>query len=229
MPEQTDKSLPPFKVMDCTLITRMGGVDNAMNLRELRERVATCPVDCIFHHFYETLIRPSFDDPEFRNDFAVWASRELRDRVLAERLGVLNPYEFENMEQLRAAILELLDERLAELPNIPWAPKGHEFYFMRAVTVIFPTGIEIHTLEELARRLPRLSHGSLYYHVIEAHRRPPLRRDDFTAWMLQLPEPPHELIRDLERIDFYFLTLAELRESLISTVQRHLFGEEAHA
>ena len=82
---------PPFKVQDCAIITRMGGVSSAVNLRELRERIAVCPNETLYHHFCETLVRPTFDDPEFRNDFAVWASRHLRDRVLAERLGIIKP------------------------------------------------------------------------------------------------------------------------------------------
>ncbi|MEW5995051.1 MAG: DUF5752 family protein, partial [Candidatus Zixiibacteriota bacterium] len=137
----TEKTNMPFQVKDCTLITRMGGVETAINLRELRERAAICPIECIFHHFCETLIRPTFDDPEFRNDFAVWSARQLRDRVLAERLGIINPYSLENFEQLREKVLEIMDDRLAELPHIPWVPKGRDFRFMRAVTVVFDTGV----------------------------------------------------------------------------------------
>ncbi|HKL49292.1 MAG TPA: DUF5752 family protein, partial [Desulfuromonadales bacterium] len=62
-----------FRVRDCALITRMAGISSALNLRELRERVATCPLESLYHHFCETVIRASFDDPEFRNDLAVWS------------------------------------------------------------------------------------------------------------------------------------------------------------
>ncbi len=72
-----------FRVKDCALITRMAGISSVMNLRELRERLAVCPLESLYHHFCETQIRASFGDPEFRNDFAVWASRYRGDRVLA--------------------------------------------------------------------------------------------------------------------------------------------------
>jgi hypothetical protein len=194
----------------------MGGVDTAMNLRELRERIAVIPVECIFHHFYETLIRPTFDDPEFRNDFAIWASRHLRDRVLAERLGILNPYSFEDFEQLRATIIDIIDERLSEIPHIPWVPKGHEFHFMRAATVVFDTGVMLCTPEDLLEHIPKMSLSTIYYHFVEARRRTPVRSDDFTAWLDGLSEPPLELIQALEQIDFYFLNLRELKEKLVA-------------
>ncbi len=214
----------PFQVRDCTIITRMGGVDTAMNLRELRERVAAIPVECIFHHFHETLIRPTFDDPEFRNDFAVWASRHLRDRVLAERLGILNPYSFEDFEQLRATIIDIIDERLSEIPFIPWVPKGQEFHFMRAATVIFDTGVVLCTPGDLLEHIPKMSLSTIYYHFVEARRRTPNRSDDFTAWLQGLTESPLEIIQALERIDFYFLNLTELKAKLVKTAKN--FNQE---
>jgi hypothetical protein len=205
----------PFKVRDCALISRMGGIDPAMNLRELRERVVVCPVECIFHHFYETLIRPSFDDPEFRNDFAVWVSRQLRDRVLAERLGILNPYDFKDFEELRGAIVELIDERLSEIPYVPWVPKGQEFHFLQAVTVVFDTGVELHSPQDLVEHLPKMSLSTIYYHFVEARRRTPTRLDDFTVWMSDLQNPPQALIQSFRQIDFYFMALPEMKEKLI--------------
>jgi hypothetical protein len=216
---EAEKVDQPFHVKDCALITRMGGVDTAMNLRELRERVATCPVECIFHHFYETLIRPTFDDPEFRNDFSVWTSRQLRDRVLAERLGILNPYNFRDFEELRARIVDVIDERLSEIPYIPWVPKGQEFHFMRAATVIFDTGVVLYTPEDLVAHIPNMSLSTIYYHFLEARRRTPVQSDDFTAWLDGLMEPPRDLIDAFNHVDFYFLTLHELKDKLISVTK----------
>lgn len=215
----TEKANMPFEVKDCTIITRMGGVDTAVNLRELRERVGICPVECLFHHFCETLVRPTFDDPEFRNDFAVWSARQLRDRVLAERLGVINPYSFDNFEQLRELVLEIIDERLSELVYIPWVPRGNDFRFMRAVTVVFDCGITLKTPNDLIKHLPNFSHSSAYYHFIEARRRTPDKSDDFSTWLAGFGSGTEKLISALKGIDFYYLTLPELKESLINAVR----------
>ncbi len=217
MAEKTDR--PPFKVQDCAIITRMGGVSSAVNLRELRERIAVCPDETLYHHFCETLVRPTFDDPEFRNDFAVWASRHLRDRVLAERLGIINPYVFENIDSLREKVLDILDERLSEAPYIPWVPKGEEFRFMRGVTIVFDTHAELETAEDLVNHLPDMSLSAIYYHFVEARRRTPDRTDDFTTWLADLETKPEELLRAFAHIDFYFLNLSELKDALVKVAQ----------
>ncbi|UCC45135.1 MAG: hypothetical protein JSU65_04265 [Candidatus Zixiibacteriota bacterium] len=218
----------PFEIRDCTLISRMAGLDTALNLRELRERLLVCPVECLFHHFCETVIRPAFDDPEYRNDIAIWASRDLGDRVLAERLGVVNPYALGDFETLRATVLDLIDERLAELPNIPWVPKGHDFRFMQAVTVVFDTGHKLHSPADLRKKLPHMSLSSIYYHFVEARRRTPDGMDDFTAWLLNFGGQTRAVVEALDTIDFYFLTLPTLKRALVETVQQTIAEEPAH-
>ena len=225
---KTEKTNMPFEVKDCTIITRMGGVPSAVNLRELHERIAVCPVECLFHHFCETLIRPTFDDPEFRNDFAVWSARQLRDKVLAERLGVINPYSLDNFEQLRELVLEIIDERLSELVYVPWVPRGDDFRFMRAVTVVFDCGIELKTPDDFVQQLPNFSHSSIYYHFVEARRRTDDKSDDFSAWLSGFGTGTEELIGALKGIDFYYLTLPELKTSLIKATQ-HMGAEVGHA
>jgi len=209
----------PFEIKDCALISRMAGIDTAINLRELRERLLICPVECLFHHFSETLIRPTFDDPEYRNDFAIWASRNLRDRVLAERLGIINPYALDSFETLRAVLVDIVDERLSEVPFIPWVEKGEDFRFMRAVTVVF------HTLRS---QLSRMSLSSIYYHFVEARRRTEDGSDDFTAWLAGFGTGTGVMIDALKGIDFYFLTLFELKRQLISVLERATSAEPTY-
>jgi hypothetical protein len=217
---QTEKGNMPFKIRDCTIITRMGGVDTAVNLRELRERIARCSVEVLFHHFCETHIRPTFDDPEFRNDFAIWAARQLRDRVLAERLGVINPYTFSNMEELREHVLDTLDERLSEVGFNQWVQPGRDFRFMRAATVIFETGLELLKPEDLVLAVPHISTSSVYFHFIEARRRTENYTDDFSLWLEGFGRGVEPMIESLRSIDFYFLTLPEIKESLIAALNR---------
>ncbi|MBD3257832.1 hypothetical protein GF377_05315 [candidate division GN15 bacterium] len=221
----TDRNNMPFDVKDCTLITRMAGVDTALNLRELRERLQHCPLESLFHHFCETVIRPTFDDPEFRNDFAIWAARHLQDRALAERLGILNPYEFASFEDLRQTVIDIIDDRLAEVPYVPWVKQGNDFRFMRAVTVIFDTGLQLHTPDDLVKAIPEMSLGSIYYHYVEARRRTDNGDDDFTAWLVGFGDGPSELIAALSSIDFYFMSLYELQDQLEQAVRP--FAEES--
>ncbi len=224
---KTEKVNMPFDVKDCALIARMAGIDTALNLRELRERLKIAPVECLFLHFCETQIRPTFDDPEFRNDFAIWTARELHDRVLAERLGIINPYANGSFEELRTMAIEIIDDRLAELPFVPWVHKGQDFRFMRAATVVFDTGVQLHKPEDLIVALPEMTLSTIYYHYIEARRRTEKSIDDFSQWLEGFGEGVEPLLSSLRNIDFYFMSLPELKDHLLAAV-RAAVGERAH-
>lgn len=221
---KTENQSMPFEVKDCALITRMAGIGTAMNLRELQDRIGICPVECLFHHFCETVIRPTFDDPEFRNDFAIWAARELRDKILAERLAIMNPYKLGSFEDLRLQLMDILDERLSEVAYIPWAQRGREFYFKQAVTVVFDTGLALVEPRDLLDALPHLSMGSVYYHFVEARRRTDGGLDDFSAWMKEFATETGPIREALAGVDFYFLTLSELKRTLIQTLGKVMRG-----
>ena len=104
----------PFEIKDCALLRRMSGLPPAVNLRELRERIVACSPDVLYHHFCDTQLAPSSDYPDYRNDFAIWARRRLGDQIVAERLGMIDPYVFPSMEELRQTVLDIIDERLTE-------------------------------------------------------------------------------------------------------------------
>jgi hypothetical protein len=212
--------MTPFEVKDCALLTRMSGLPPAFNLRELRERIAVCGVNVLFHHFCETTLRGTFDNPDYRNDFAVWSKMYLGDRVVAERLGILDPYEFSTHEEFRAAILEVIDERLGDTTMIPWARPGDELYFMEATMVVFDTGIRISQPSELAAAIGAMTNGSVYYHFLEARRRDPVGKDDFTEWILanDTGGKSRAYVDVLCSIDFYFYTLPDLRKALIKVL-----------
>ena len=204
----------PFEVKDCALLMRMSGLPAAMNLREMRDRIAVCDADVLYHHFCETTLRPMFDDPDYRNDFAVWSKMYLGDRVLAERLGILDPYSFGGMEELRAAVLEIIDDRFGELTMVPWVRSGDEFLFRQSTTVVFDTGVRIEEPKDLHRAILRMTNGSVYYHFLEALRRPPVGKDDFSAWLLNGGAEFEPYLRILGSIDYQFHSLAHLREDL---------------
>jgi len=210
--------LSPFEVKDCALLIRMSGLPPAMNLRELRERIAACDESVLYHHFCETTLRPTFDDPDYRNDFAVWSKLYLRDRVLAERLGILDPYVPGGMEEVRSATLEVIDDRLGELAMIPWVRPGDEFLFKEATTVVFDTGERVRNPRELAPAIQRMTNGSVYYHFLEALWRPPVGMDDISAWLHDAGEEFAPYLVSLGAIDIQFHSLARLRNELVRTL-----------
>lgn len=213
--------MEPFVIMDCTLLSRMSGLPPALNLRELRDRITICSENVLYHHFCETTLRPTFDDPEYRNDFAVWAKQSLGDRILAERLGIIDPYEADSMGDLRQLLLEVIEDRLSELsPWVPMVRQGGEFYFMEAISVVFDTQERITNPRKLPEAVKHMTNGSIYYHFLEALLRPPLQKDDFTAWLSGIGEAGKPYLDAIAAIDPYFKTLGELRNELVRVLRK---------
>lgn len=210
--------MKPFEIKDCALLVRMSGLPPAINLRELRMRIGACSESVLIHHFCETLLRPTFDNPDYRNDFAVWTKLYLGDRVLAERLGVIDPYAMRSVEELRNVVLEILEDRLSEESDVSSVSRGDEFYFLEATTVTFDTGDRITHPRELAAAVRGMTNGSVYYHFLEARRRLAGGTDDFSAWLQEEKEKYRKAIDALASIDFYFYSLAELRREIVQAV-----------
>jgi hypothetical protein len=221
VPENHAVKSYPFYVKDCALICRMAGVHAAVSLRELRARVETCPAASLYHHFCETKLRPSFDDPEYQNDFAAWAARSLRDQALAERLGVINPYDYPDLEDLRDLLLDVLDDHLAEVPINPQAIQGDHFHFMQAMTVVFDTRVIIDSVPRLLPAIAKMTPGSIYFHFIEARRRTEDGLDDFSTWLIPKGGDAAEVAAEFANVDFYYLSLRELQDRLASILKSH--------
>jgi hypothetical protein len=208
----------PFRVMDCALTIRSMG-RSAQTLRELRDHIAHVPADSLSHHFYDSLLRPAFDHPEYRNDFALWARYQLRDAPLAERMAMLDPLDHPDLEGLRAALLDVIEDRLSSEGEVPHAARGKEFHFLRSQFVVFSTGDEALTPLQLGSMIPRLSTGSVFFHFIDARHRNPRLEDDFSGWLRAWGESCGSIVRRLEAIDVYLWSLSELRGRLAACFQ----------
>lgn len=218
-----DTGTKPFRVKDCALITLATGI-KALDLRELRARLETIDDACIYHHFWGSRLRPCFDDPEFHNDFAVWAHRALHDKTLAERLSVIDPVEFSSIRDLRQELVEVIEQRLDESELAGWTRADEPFNFLRSQIVVFDTHKELSDPEELAREVPQMGTGSIFYHFIDARRRTPDSIDDFREWLLGFGSRYADLVGLIATVDPYFPTLVELRDRLGSLFKTYFGG-----
>lgn len=215
----------PFEVKDCALVAVSTG-KRAQNLRELRDRLIDIHPGSIYFHFWGGLLRPRFDDPQFNNDFASWAHYAIHDNYLAERLGVIDPTDFEDMEALRQELIDVIEQRLEEVePN--WALPDQQFHFTRSQIVVFNAQATLFEPADLVEALPRMSLGSIFYHFIDARRRPPFGVSDFNQWLVGFGEEYAELWDDLAAVDPYFVNLTELRQYL-STIVKDFFRRASH-
>lgn len=205
--------IEPFAVRDCALIAIATG-KRAQNLRELRELLREIDLNCIYYHFWGGLLRPRFDDPEYHNDFAIWIAHSLHNKILSERLAVIDPVAYESLEELRSELIDIIEESLDETEYPIWANRDDQFEFIRSQTVVFDANIAVKQPAELIELLPRMSPGSIFFHFIDGRRRNANGMDDFSNWLFEFGAEHQKLIESIQQIDPYFSSLRELRRQL---------------
>lgn len=210
-----------FAIKDCALVIVATG-QRAQTLREMRDILRDIHPGCIYHHFWGTLLRPQVVDREYNNDFAMWCYHNLHDSTAAERLAVIDPADFSDLEELRQEVIEVIDERLDETELMLFARADQQFHFARSVIVVFDTHKRLSEPRELVEALPQMSVGSVFYHFIDARRRESNGMDDFRAWLMGLGPEYTELCDSVAEIDPYFESLFTLRERL-TEVFAHYF------
>jgi hypothetical protein len=176
----------------------------------------------MYYHFWDTLLRPRFVDPEYQNDFAAWAYHELHDRRLAERLAIINPTDFKMMDDLRQQVIDVIEERMDEEDFVPIAEVEHPFFFMRSQVVIFDTDIRFNTPRELAAYVPQMPISSIFYHFVDSRRRTVSNENDFSEWLWNFEKQCCVLAEKINTIDPYFNNLSELRDQLSIVFAKYL-------
>ncbi|HYQ47982.1 MAG TPA: DUF5752 family protein [Thermodesulfovibrionales bacterium] len=204
----------PFEFGQCIGILKATG-KRARNLRELRDSIETASNESLYHHTYQYLL--SGHILEYTNDFALWAGESLGERVLAEHLSNIDPYEFSNINDLRLRLLEVIDDYLVTFPEPREAMSGDEFYLQETVTLVFPIGIKANNLAEFLIAVRFIDAGSLYYHFYDARYRLGRGRDDFSAWFEALGN--RELVEKIRAIDPFMHTIEGIRGHIIEAVE----------
>lgn len=212
--------IEPFSIKDCALVALATG-RKARQLQEFRTELTGIDTASIYHHFWGGLLQSRFGEREYNNDFAAWVRHGIHDAVLAERLSALAPSNFSDMEALRREIIELIDVRMDEEEHLFWTRATQQFEFVRSQIVVFDTERQLHEPDELVSAMTRLSIGSVFYHFIDARRRTPDGRDDFSDWLTVFDSKFTPLRERLAGIDPYFGTLSDLRGRLVQVFDEH--------
>ncbi|MFZ5432924.1 MAG: DUF5752 family protein [Calditrichota bacterium] len=213
--------IEPFALKDCSQITISTG-KHAYSLRELNTHLREVEIESIYQHFWGGRLAAQFDEPEFQNDFASWVSRGLHDQALSEQLGILNPTDYPDLEDLRTEIIDIVETRLAQQDFLSWMQVDHPFSFVRAQIVVFDTHRRLHDVHELAAAIPTISVGSIFYHFIDARRRDPIGKDDFRAWLDNFENEHDGLSEELAAVEPYFGSLTDLRAQLTDVFHKYL-------
>jgi hypothetical protein len=172
----------PFRFLGCIELREILG-QRARDERELMELLEQVPVGSVYYHTHSVFLRHYRVTGAYPNDFANWAASQVRDQVLAERLAVVDPFEFHALDRLREELISVIDDHIAPLNPVPRVVFGEPFFFVQAHIVEVPIGLEARTLEEFSRHLREVDASSIYFHTLEAKVRRGRRQGDFAAWL----------------------------------------------
>jgi trehalose synthase-fused probable maltokinase len=203
----------PFGFMACLELREFVGL-RAENERQLADLIDEVSPDSIYYHTHGFFLRHKFVAGTYPNDFATWAASQVRDRVLGERLAMVDPANFSDLQALREELVSVIDDHLRGLQIVPGVFLGEPFEFIQSRIVEIPTGIQVRTLEEFRDALLDVDVSAIYFHLVEARMRLGRGQNDFAAWLeygLNLPD----LAAKARAIDPYAGSLERARTRLI--------------
>ena len=213
----TDKG---FQFYKCYTIVELTG-DQARDIKEFVEILRYVDSASIFGHTHRTFFKHHFARDLYSNDFAYWISEVLQERRLGERVASIDLTRYQDIEQLRKDLIEIIESYIANQVQFRSVPKGEEFHFTKAISLIQPTCYVGHSIHEFLDCLKRVDISSLYYHFFEADLRLKRATNDFSFWIEDTLNGA-ELAHKIQRINPYMSTLEELREKIVKLIKAYL-------
>ncbi len=203
----------PFSFVACLEVLEFVGM-RAENERQLAELIEEVPLDSIYYHTHSHFLRHKFLGGAYPNDFATWAAIQVRDRTLGERLAMVDPGAFPNLQALREELVAVIDDHLRDLQIVPGSIFGEPFEFIQSRLVEIPTGLQAATLQEFRDVLLEVDLTAIFYHLMEARMRLGRGQNDFAAWLERGLGLPHLTTR-IQAVDSYAGSLEQTRSRLV--------------
>jgi Family of unknown function (DUF5752) len=206
-------SVKPYSIYACADVREILN-RRAHGEQELLDGIEEVDAASIYYHTHSYYLHGKYDYDLYPNDFATWVAEEVRDRLLSERLAVLDPFQFEDLEALREELLTTIDDHIDSLGFSPRALSGEAFHFFRAHIISFPTGVTVKSRQELSRAIADASPSSLFYHFFEDAFRKGARNGSLVQWVAEELRDRH-LAEELSQFNPYRLHMDQIRSQLL--------------
>jgi hypothetical protein len=203
-----------FEFKQCITMLKATG-KKARSLRAFRDALAAVSKGSIFHHTYQYFLKGHI--LEYTNDFAHWAGESLEERALAEHLSNIDPYDSNDIEEVRKALVMAVDDYLERFPEPRETMPGDEFYFNETVSFVFPAGVRARNLAEFLMAIKYVDSSSLYYHFYDARQRLG-GSDDFSVWF-EVTLGKSDLAKRVRAIDPFMHSIEGIRERIAAAVE----------
>lgn len=173
---------PPFELSGVVYLLQPAGYAVA-NLDELLTRIASADPETVFLHTQMPRLRPHADDAVPVDDLSGWVRSVVHDAGTAERLAYAIQSTNAEVEDVRAAIVRVLEAVPQRARTEHAAPPGGALVLLRFDLVEVPTGILAQTPDELMEALANSDRITWFHHLIEE------------AWLRPGPIPLVEWLR----------------------------------
>jgi len=189
----------------------------AYTLPEFLELVRTCTESAIFSHTFSALQKLREVRAPYNSDFAVWVSRSLGEKALAERIMAVDFREYSSVERLRQRLVQIIEEYRTLKPAAFEKRADDPFFLHDVQRFIYLTDKFAYDLHSFRELVSSISRNSLYYHFIESRLETKLETDDFSTW-IEKSLGLVGLAAKIRRIDIHVHTLEGLRERILQLV-----------
>lgn len=212
----------PLRVYSCMELREILG-RRARDEQRLLELIEEAPPDAVYYHTHSYYLRHPYAQGLYPNDFATWVAIHAQDRVLGERLGVIDPFSFDDLEALRGEIVSIMAEHLDHVRVAARHFADEPFELVRSHVIEVDLGVEVATLREFRDALGRVEVGAVYNHLCEARLRQRRPWDDVVHWLssdggLGLPALGEQVV-NVRRLG---LSLEGMRERIVTLCDRAL-------
>ncbi len=199
---------------------------HALDARELADCLERVPKESLFFHVFGYLLRHRPFTTAYGNDFARWASVELGDPALGERLAVVDPFAFAGLDALREELLGIVRGHLHGPVATLRVERERAFHFQRSHLMEVALGLEAASLEEFRGGLAVADPSAVYLHLVEARARLGRPTSDFAEWLRTSIDMP-DLAARIDRVDAFLTTLERVRGRILALVDETLEAQRA--
>lgn len=219
--------MEPFLFVGCVELREILG-QRAEDEKELADLLAQAPSGSVYYHTHGFFLRHRVFATTYTNDFAGWVVGEVRDPVLGEKLAMVDPFEFPELEALREELVSVIDHHLTQLRSVPRIDRGQPFDFLQSHVLELPVGLAAATLGEFRDHLAEVDASAIYFHLFEARVRQGRQENDFSQWLRREVGAP-ELADRVARINPYVGSLERVRSRLLTLIDESLEDTEGRA
>jgi len=199
-----------FEVRTVVHLIRPWG-EPVSDLEDLHAAVAAAPAEVLFYHTLQVQLRDPAASELPIDDVSAWVGGVIQDFETAERISYSVQNESGSADQVRNAMLTVLDSLALSERSSRRAPAECVLQLLVAESIPVPIGLTARDGEQLVTALTSADPGIWFYHVIEqpwfGHGAFPLaewlqavREARLAGWVRESASPGHPLERSRERL-----------------------------